>query len=92
MTTLASRLSLEQILRLREGQSIQFQQHDWEIVKIVRPDPLWQDTDHTVFLLLRTEVVELSKEHTAKRVCTLLVTEYELKANALQVESSATYR
>jgi hypothetical protein len=84
MATPTSHLSLEQILRLREGMCIQFQHHDWEIVRIVRPDPLWQETDHTVFLLFRTEAVELAKEHMAKKVYTLLVTEDELKANALQ--------
>jgi len=92
MATPASRLSLEQILRLREEHSIQFQQNDWEIVRIIRPDPLWQNTDHTVFLLFRTKAVELSKEHVTKRVCTLLVTEYELKANALQVSPGITSR
>ena len=76
------RLSLEQIQCLREGQLIQFQQNDWEIVRIVRPDPVWQDTDPMVFLLFRMEVIERSKGHPVKRVSSLLVTEWELKTNA----------
>jgi hypothetical protein len=63
-----TRLSLEQILLLREGMRIQFQQNDWEIVRIIRPDPLWHETDPTAFLLLGTKVVEMRKKaHCDKR-------------------------